>query len=80
MIYALGVGNLFCPHFALAEMDLPIPFYVNIHDPYPMHVYPEAYKKPRTWLNFLAEKNFKIVISKAKKQTSYKADLGGPKK
>lgn len=67
MIYALGVGNLFCPHFALAEMDLPIPFYVNIHDPYPMHVYPKPYKKPKTWLNLLAEKNFKIVLDKAER-------------
>ena len=66
VIYALGVGNIFSPHFALAEMNLKIPFYVNIHDPFPMHVYPEPYKKSKTWISNLLEKKFKIVLHKAK--------------
>ena len=65
-IYALGSGSAFAPHFALAEMELDIPFYVNIHDPFPMHVYPEPYKKPKTWINALLEKKFAIVLQAAK--------------
>ena len=66
LIYALGSGSSFAPHFALAEMNLTIPFYVNIHDPFPMHVYPEPYKKPKTWINSVLEKKFKVVLDKAK--------------
>ena len=65
-IYALGSGNAFAPHFALAEMNLSIPFYVNIHDPFPMHVYPEPYKKSKNWINALLEKKFAVVLEKAK--------------
>ena len=66
LIYALGSGNAFAPHFALAEMELSIPYYVNIHDPFPMHVYPEPYKKPKYWINSILEKKFKVVLDKAK--------------
>lgn len=65
-IYALGSGSSFAPHFALAEMSLAIPFYVNIHDPFPMHVYPEPYKKSKTWVNALLEKKFAVVLQAAK--------------
>lgn len=65
-IYALGSGSSFAPHFALAEMNLSIPFFVNIHDPFPMHLYPEPYRKPKTWINSILEKKFKVVLDKAK--------------
>lgn len=65
-IYALGSGSAFAPHFALAEMKLDIPYYVNIHDPFPMHVYPEPYKKSKTWVNALLEKKFAFVLQAAK--------------
>lgn len=65
-IYTLGSGSAFAPHFALAEMKLDIPYYVNIHDPFPMHVYPEPYKKSKTWINALLEKKFAVVLKKAK--------------
>jgi hypothetical protein len=65
-IYALGSGSSFAPHFALAEMNLTIPFFINIHDPFPMHVYPEPYKKPKNWINTMLEQKFKIVLNKAK--------------
>lgn len=65
-IYALGSGSAFAPHFALAEMELDIPFYVNIHDPFPMHVYPEPYKKPKTWINAILQKKFAVVLKAAK--------------
>ena len=47
-------------------MNLSIPFYVNIHDPFPMHVYPEPYKKSKNWINALLEKKFAVVLEKAK--------------
>lgn len=65
-IYALGSGNTFAPHFALAEMKLSIPFYVNIHDPFPMHLYPVPYKKSKDWINSIVEKKIRIVLEKAK--------------
>lgn len=66
LIYAFGSGGVFAPHFALAELDLQIPFYVNIHDPYPVHLYPEPYKKKKTWINSLLEKKFINILFKAK--------------
>jgi hypothetical protein len=65
-IYALSTGNSFVPHFALAEMNLSIPFYVNIHDPFPMHLYPVPYQKRKDWLNSILEKKFSKVLKKAK--------------
>lgn len=64
-IYALGVGNIFSPHFALAEMRLTIPYFVNIHDPFPMHIYPKPYIKPKTWVSGLLEKKFNTVLENA---------------
>ena len=65
-IYALAAGDSFVPHFALAEMKLAIPFFVNIHDPYPKHVYPEPYKSPKNRINAILEKKFNKVLEKAK--------------
>lgn len=65
-IYALSTGNSFVSHFALAEMNLSIPFYVNIHDPFPMHLYPVPYQKRKDWLNSILEKKFGKVLEKAK--------------
>ncbi len=50
-IYALASGSEFATHFALSEMKLKIPFYVNIHDPFPWHLYPLPYKKNRNHLS-----------------------------
>ncbi len=65
-IYALGSGSEFSTHFALAEMILDIPFYVNIHDPYPWHLYPVPYKKPKNYINSILEKKFKRILDNAK--------------
>jgi hypothetical protein len=65
-IYALGSGSSFAPHFALAEMDLEIPYFVNIHDPFPLHVYPAPYKKRKTWIDSVVEKKFKLVLQKSR--------------
>jgi hypothetical protein len=64
-IYGLGSGSAFAPHFALAEMNLNIPYYLNIHDPFPMHLYPEPYKSAKTWINSILEKKFRIALEKS---------------
>ena len=66
LIYALAAGDSFVPHFALSEMALDIPYFVNIHDPYPKHIYPEPYKVPNDRINSILEKKFRKVLNKAK--------------
>lgn len=66
LIYALAAGDSFVPYFALSEMMLEIPYYVNIHDPYPKHIYPEPYKLPKNWINSILERKFRKVLEKAK--------------
>lgn len=66
LIYALAAGDSFVPHFALSEMELDVPFYVNIHDPYPKHIYPDPYKGPKNWINAILEKKFNTVLENAK--------------
>lgn len=66
LIYAFAAGDSFVPYFALSEMALDIPFFVNIHDPFPKHMYPEPYKVSKSWINSILEKKFKIVLDKAK--------------
>ena len=58
LIYALGTGSSFVPHFALAEMKLNIPYFLNIHDPFPMHIYPEPYRKKKNLINSKLEHKF----------------------
>ena len=66
LIYALAAGDSFAPHFALAEMKLEIPYFVNIHDPFPKHIYPEPYKGKRDYINSVLERKFRKVLDKAK--------------
>ena len=66
LIYALAAGDSFVPYFALSEMKLDIPYFVNIHDPYPKHIYPEPYKLPKNHINSILERKFRKVLDKAK--------------
>ena len=65
LIYALGTGSSFAPHFALAEMKLNIPYFLNIHDPFPMHIYPEPYRKKKNLINSKLEDKFNKTLNKA---------------
>ena len=65
LIYVLGAGCSFAPHFAISELKLQIPYFVNIHDPYPMHLYPDPYKTKKTFISSIQEKKFKKVLDKA---------------
>lgn len=65
-ILALGSGSEFSPHFALGELDIKTPFFVNIHDPFPFHNYPFPYKTKKTVLSWFLEKRFRKVLKKAK--------------
>lgn len=64
-IYALGTGSSFAPHFALAEMKLNIPYFLNIHDPFPMHIYPEPYRKKKNLINSKLGDKFNKTLNKA---------------
>lgn len=65
-ILVLGSGSEFSPHFAIGEFDIKIPFYVNIHDPFPLHNYPNPYKKKKTLLSWFLEVRFRKVLKKSK--------------
>lgn len=64
-IYALGSGSEFFTHFALSELHLKIPFYLNIHDPYPMSLYPEPYRKKKNIIYSKQEIKFFLSLQKA---------------
>jgi glycosyltransferase involved in cell wall biosynthesis len=66
VILVLGSGSEFSPHFAISELAIFTPFYVNIHDPFPFHNYPYPYQKKKTLLSLLIEFRFKKVLKKSK--------------
>lgn len=65
LIYVLGSGSEFAPHFAISEMNIDIPYVVNFHDPYPWHAYPEPYRKKKNWINSIHERKIRKVIKRA---------------
>lgn len=66
LIYALGSGSEFLTHIALGEMNLNIPFYVNVHDPFPIHLYPIPYRKEQNNILLNLEKRIGNTFNKAK--------------
>ncbi len=44
-ILVLSCGMSFSPHFAMAELNPKVAWIAHIHDPYPLHQYPEPYKR-----------------------------------
>lgn len=68
-IYLLGTGSSFLPYFVFPSKKINIPYIVNIHDPFPMHLYPEPYKKKATFLYKKLAKNFNKVLEGAHKIT-----------
>lgn len=64
-IIALGSGASFAPHFALSQLKLNIPYVINIHDPYPLNVYPEPYKTKTNFVFKKLQNKFEKGINKA---------------
>jgi len=65
VIYVLGSGSEFAPHFAISEIDPDVPVVINFHDPFPMHLYPEPYRARRSRINKLLEKKIGNAIGMA---------------
>lgn len=65
IIIVLGTGSSFAPHFAMAEMNIDVPWIANIHDPYPMSHYPEPYQKKDTIFYKPQTKRINNVFHKA---------------
>ena len=64
-ILVLGAGNSMLNFFAMPKIKTQIPYVVNYHDPYPMHLYPIPYKKKRSWVSKLQQKQSNKVMEKA---------------
>ncbi|UYW00513.1 hypothetical protein K5I29_08115 [Flavobacterium agricola] len=68
-IYLLGSGSSFLPYFIFPSNKIKIPYVVNIHDPYPMHLYPKPYKKKKHIFYLHQQINFNKVLKGAYKIT-----------
>jgi glycosyltransferase involved in cell wall biosynthesis len=64
-ILVLGSGSEFSPHFAVSELKIDIPYFANIHDPFPFHNYPHPYRQKKSLLSWFLELRFRKVIEKA---------------
>lgn len=64
-VIILGSGSEFLPHFAMRNIKTSIPCIYNFHDPFPWHVYPEPYKKPRNIPSMLLHIKVQKIIDKA---------------
>ena len=65
LIISLGSGDSFLPHYAMLYIDDKTPYLANFHDPYPMSLYPEPYKKRKNIFYYNQEKWTKKMISRA---------------
>ncbi|WP_347175243.1 glycosyltransferase [Polaribacter uvawellassae] len=65
LIITLGSGSEFYPHYAMLNMRTSIKWLANFHDPYPMSVYPEPYKKKRNIFLKWQEHYANRIIKKA---------------
>jgi hypothetical protein len=65
LIVVLGSGSSFVPHYAMCNVETNIPWVANFHDPYPMSLYPEPYRKNKNIIYCLQERNTKKIIEKA---------------
>lgn len=65
MIITLGSGSSFFPHYAMLQVKTNICWLANFHDPYPISLYPEPYKKKRNRILYKQEKFTKQIIEKA---------------
>lgn len=65
LIITLGSGAEFQPHYAMLGVDTKIPWLANFHDPYPMSVYPEPYRKKKNLIFYHQEKITKRITEKA---------------
>ncbi|WP_194767999.1 hypothetical protein [Tamlana sp. I1] len=65
LIIVLGSGSSFLPHFAMLQVKTKIPWIANFHDPYPMSLYPDPYRKKRNLIYRKQEGYTKEIIRKA---------------
>jgi len=69
LIYLLASGSSFIPYYIFPSSEINIPYIANIHDPYPMHVYPEPYKHKASIVYKKQQKKFNKVLNGAYKIT-----------
>tara|TARA_B100000809_G_scaffold105703_1_gene104242 strand:+ start:40063 stop:41289 length:1227 start_codon:yes stop_codon:yes gene_type:complete len=65
LIIVLGSGSSFIPHYAMCKVKTDIPWVANFHDPYPMSLYPEPFRKKKNIIYALQERSAKNIINKA---------------
>lgn len=69
LIYLLASGNSFIPYYIFPSSEINIPYIANIHDPYPMHAYPEPYKHKTSIVYKKQQRIFNKVLEGAHKIT-----------
>lgn len=65
LIIVLGTGSSFLPHYAMLNVKTKIPWIANFHDPYPMSLYPEPYRKKSNIIYRKQEGFTKRIMEKA---------------
>lgn len=65
LIITLGSGSEFLPHHAMLGVKTATLWLANFHDPFPMSVYPEPYRKKRDIIQKKQELNTKRIIKRA---------------
>jgi glycosyltransferase involved in cell wall biosynthesis len=61
VIILLGTGNAIFNYFAIAQLDIKIPFMVTYHDPYPESQYPEPYKRTYLYSKLKVKQSDKVM-------------------
>jgi len=69
LIWVLGSGMSFVPHWAVSDIKLNIPVVYNFHDPYPRSWYPEPYRQKQTPVNYHQQKKTVQILKNAHKVT-----------
>ena len=64
LIIALGTGHEFLTHFALGKLQTFVPKLLQIHDPFPLNVYPPPFAEDRRGIYKKLQKSFNEILKK----------------
>ncbi len=64
-ILTLGAGEIYLPHWAMLEVKTKVPWITFFHDPYPVSMAPEPYKKSHFPFDLMISFKVKKMIKKS---------------
>ena len=65
LVFVRGAGSSFQPHMAMVIGKFKVPWVANYHDPFPLSLYPEPYRRVTPVLSAQQEKHHRRILQKA---------------